>query len=384
MTDSEPQPPQGQGPEGPSLERQSTDSQSTEDQTRDGEKTWTDLQERYIAHPEEGTRDPGAEAPPPPQSKKKLDRTTLLIGGAVLAAIIVLFLFAYHPRPKVDYDDLGAGVSNSSGLKGHLITRWQGKAQYQLDLGPIDPRESPGFERAVDDPPQPLSINIRILDSSGFALCGKEILFAYYPGGSGPQTAARLQPAAEATLSSKARKELEDRQANLELMQVQEQDRERGKDVFQNQLGSDGKIASISAQGVLPCSADQYKHFDYWDFSTDFPTVAEQDELLKHPRNARAQQTLEERRAADRRAANKPQSAFYIEGDDTVSGYDASSGALETSENRTFYIGRKSDQAAAAAWASSFAHIHYKCDQHATCALQRAGTSTVITGRINE
>ena len=383
MTDSEPQPPQGQSPEGPSLERQSTDSQSTDGQSPNGEKTWTDLQERYIAHPEEGTPNPDAEAPPAPQGKKKLDRSTLLIGGAVLAAIVVVFLFSYHPKPKLDYDDLGAGISNSSGLKGHLITRWQGNAQYQLDLGPIDPREGPGFARVVDDPPQPLSINIRILDSSGFALCGKEILLAYYPGGSGPQAAASLQPAAEAALGSKARKELEDRQANLELMQVQEQDRERGKDVFENKLGSDGQVASISAQGVLPCSADQYKHFDYWDFSTDFPTLAEQEELLKHPRNARAQQALEERRAAARRAA-KPQSAFYIEGDDTVSGYDTSSGALETSENRTFYIGRKSDQSAAAAWASGFAHIHYKCDQHATCALQRAGTSTIITGRINE
>ena len=166
-------------------------------------------------------------------------------------------------------------------------------------------------------------------------------------------------------------------------MQVQEQDRERGKDVFQNKLGSEGQIASMSAQGVLPCSADQYKHFDYWDFSTNFPTMDQQDELLKHPRNTEAQQAARRAQGRARRAA-KPQSAFYIEGDDTVSGYDTSSGALETSENRVFYIGRKSDQSAAAAWASSFAHIHYKCDQHAICSLQRAGTLTVITGRINE
>jgi len=383
MTDSEPQSPEGQSPIGPSLDRQSADSQSTDGQTPEGEKTWTDLKERYIAHPEEGARDTAAEAPVAPKGQKKLDRSTLLIVGAVVALVVVVFMFTYHPKPKLDYDDLGAGISNASGLKGHLISRWQGKAQYQLDLGPIDPREGPGFERVVDDPPQPLSINIRILDSSGFALCGKEILLPYYPAGSGPQAANSLQSASGGSLSGKARKEMEDRQANLELMQVQEQDRERGKDVFQNKLGSDGRVESMSAQGDLPCSADQYKHFDYWDFSTNFPTIAEQDELLKHPRSSRAQKALEERRAAARRAA-KPQSAFYIEGDDTVSGYDTSSGALETSENRVFYIGRKSDQSAAATWASSFAHIHYKCDQHATCALQRAGTSSVITGRINE
>ncbi|HET6170750.1 MAG TPA: hypothetical protein VFE01_11245 [Terracidiphilus sp.] len=372
MPDSDQQPPQT-GP---------TEVESTGGETSEGEKTWTDLKERYIAHPEEGSGDPGAETPVAPKGKMKLERSTLLIAGGVLALIVIVFLFTYHPKPKLDYDDLGAGVSNASGLKGHLITRWKGQAQYQLDMGPIDPREGPGFARVLDDPPQPLSINIRILDSSGFALCGKEILLPYYPGGAGAPGTAGLQPDAAASLSSNARKQMEDRQANLELLQVQEQDRERGKDVFQNKLGSEGEVASMSAQGVLPCSADQYKHFDYWDFSTNFPTMDQQDELLKHPRKTKAQQAAEERRAAHHAA--KPQSAFYIEGDDTVSGYDTSSGALETSENRVFYIGRKSDQSAAAAWASSFAHIHYKCDQHATCALQRAGTSTVITGRFNE
>lgn len=366
MTDSDQQPPRGENLPG-------------DENAPDGEHTWVDLKDRFRANPEEGLRDPTA---PVPVSRKgkKLERSTLLIGGAILAAALIVLLTFNHPKPKLDYDDLGAGISNATGLKGHLISRWQGKAQYQLEFGPIDPRENPGFALVAGNPPQPLSVNIRILDSSGFALCGKEILLPFHPGGTGP-----LAPASPLASGGKVSKALEERQANLELMQVQEQDRERGKDVFQGKLGSDGQISEISAQGELPCSAEQYKHFDYWDFSTNFPTVDEQDQLLKHVHGAGVQTASEARKVAARiAAAKKAQSAFYIEGDDTVSAYEASSGALETSENRTFYIGRKNEQAIAAAWAGGFAHFHYKCDQHATCALQRAGTSTVITGRINE
>src|SRR5579875_671140 len=44
------------------------------------------------------------------------------------------------------FQDLGAGVSNVTGLKGSLKTRWEGKAaQYQLEIEPIDPLESAGF-----------------------------------------------------------------------------------------------------------------------------------------------------------------------------------------------------------------------------------------------
>ncbi len=346
-------------------------------QVPDGEKAWGDLKDRFRTDPGEDLDGAGTGAPVSPKNKKS-DRSTLMIGGAILGLIVIVLLVMNRPKSKPDFDDLGAGVSNATGLKGHLITRWQGKAQYQLEFGPIDPRGSAEFALVAGNPPQPLSVNIRILDPSGFALCGKEILLPYYPGG--PQ-ASKPQALSGETTSHNSQRESEERQANLELMQVQEQDRERGKDVFQSKLGSDGEVASITAQGVLPCSADQYQHFDYWDFSTNFPTIEEQEKLLKH---ATAVKAAEERRAGEHNALRKPQSAFYVDGDDSVSGYDASTQTLESSENRTFYIGKKSDQAAAAAWAGSFAHFHYKCDQHATCSLQRAGTSVVITGRMNE
>ncbi|MFZ0742876.1 MAG: hypothetical protein WAM85_00625, partial [Terracidiphilus sp.] len=319
---------------------------------------------RYTANPDEVKQGPETEVPAPPKSKRS-EYLVLLIGVGVLA---VAAFFLFTPKrlklpPPSDSDDLGAGVSDADGLKGHLVARWQGGVKYQLQIQPLDPRENSSFAFVMTRPPEPISINIRILDSSGFALCGKEIVLPFDPGNSATSAA---------------------RPADLQIRQAMEEERERGKDIFQNQVGSDGQIAAINAQGSLPCSADQYKHFDYWDFSTNFPTIDEQGQLMNHAQYAGAQAVNEARKTARRKAVKKIQSAFYIEGDDRITGYEAASGALETSENRTFYIGRKSDQSAAAAWASSFAHIHYKCDQHANCALQRAGASTIIDGRMNE
>ena len=58
--------------------------------------------------------------------------------------------------------------------------------------------------------------------------------------------------------------------------------------MFQNLAGSDGMINAISAQGDLPCSADAYKRANYWDFSTNFPTIEEQ-EALRDPKMSKAQ-----------------------------------------------------------------------------------------------
>lgn len=340
-------------------------------------------QGRYRANPDEYQEGHG-EGVPKTRRRKKSEFSILYIGLPILAvAVIVLFLFS-RPKTKSDSDDLGAGIFNASGLRGHLVTRWQGKAVYQLQIEPIDPRENAGFELVTGNPPEPIYINIRVLDSSGFALCGTEVLLPFNPGRTTPQVASGSDTQAKKSPADRVSRDLAARPAELQIRQALEQDRERGKDMFQKQIGSDGQISAINAQGVLPCSADQYKHFDYWDFSTNFPTLEEQDKLLNHSRGMAAQTASEERRAAKRKAAKKGQSAYYIEGDDRITGFDASNGALETAMKRTFYIARKSEQATAAAWAANYSQLHYKCDQHAICALTRAGTSAVLSARLNE
>lgn len=108
----------------------------------------------------------------------------LLLGLIVVGAGAVLMLSQKglkSAKASPDSDDLGAGISQASGLRGHLVTRWQGKAQYMLKIEPLDPRDAAGFAAVAANPSGPMSINIRLLDSSGFALCGKEIVLRFDP-----------------------------------------------------------------------------------------------------------------------------------------------------------------------------------------------------------
>lgn len=259
-----------------------------------------------------------------------------LLGFAVLvAALIAAFVAKRSKQPAAaTFQDLGAGISNASGLKGNLQVRWEGKAQYQLKFEPLEPMQSAGFSYVAADPPSPLSVNIRILDATGFALCGKEILFP----GNGANPSA--------------------------------------KDFFRNTVGDDGKVTAFSAQGVLPCSPDQFKQASYWDFTTNFPTLAEQDALMNEPAAARARRAAEAR-TAQRRSGRSP-TAFTAEGDDRVTGYDASRNVLEARLGRDFLVTRANDRTVANNWAANYALFHYKCDQHARCALTHAGGGETI------
>lgn len=302
---------------------------------------------------------------PKKPSKGGSGRLVLLLGLVAIAGVVVItvtqkqFLSpkgtssSSSSASSSDSDDMGAGIAQASGLRGHLVTRWQqGKTQYMLKMEPLDPRDAEGFSAVAANPSKLVSINIRLLDAAGFALCGKQILLH-----SGAQHAA-----------------------------------EPGTDVFQNILGEDGSVEALWAQGELPCSPDQYKKFDYWDLSTNFPTIAEQDALLgRKPAVAPAsgvgvgstQTTTSATGIKGRRkpAVKSPVSMFYFEGDDEVSMYEPARSVLTDDSGRSFFIPVKTDQAIAANWAANYSHIHFKCDQHANCAL-RTGNGE-IQGRMS-
>lgn len=295
-----------------------------------------------------------------PASKRASGLLIILLGLVAVAAVGLFTLTQKQfaaAKTAPDTDDMGAGISQAAGLRGHLVTRWeQGKTQYMLKMEPLDPRDAAGFSAVAANPPAPLSINIRLLDASGFALCGKEILLRFAPPAKSPDAGS------------------------------QEKTREAGKDVFQNIQGNDGSVEALWAQGTLPCSPDQYKKFDYWDLNTNFPTLAEQDALLgrgpgvKGARDAKLETAaLRSRRKA---AVKAPVSTFYVEGDDQVSMYEPSRALLSDDSGRSFFIPSKSDQAIAATWAANYSHIHFKCDQHANCAL-RTGSGEILGRKSN-
>jgi hypothetical protein len=232
--------------------------------------------------------------------------------------------------------------------------------------------------------PMPISVNVRLLDQAGFALCGKEIDFHFDPqravvpvslaqvGNNGK----RLSPA-ERTAAMEAA-----RQTAVAQMQAAETTREQGKDIFQNQTTNDGQVTAVHAQGTLPCSPDQFKRADYWDFNTNFPTLEEQA-FLVDPKEAMRIRELESPGHPGKHARPKWGDGFVIQGDDRITGYDSARGVL-WAEEKTFAIDKRFGQTTATAWANNYSLIHYRCDQHASCALTAAGQVAVLHARLNE
>jgi hypothetical protein len=329
-----------------------------------------------LFHASAAPDEPEAEAEGPIATPKKSSLIfVLLFGAAIVACLGVIAATQRRPEsaPNIppDADDLGQGVASASGLRGHLVTRWQkGKTQYMLKIEPLDPRDAQGFSAVSANPSKPISINIRLLDSAGFALCGKEIDMHFDP-------AARFR-----THATEPKKQADPSSA-FALMQAAEQEKERedGKDVFQNIQATDGSVEALWAQGELPCSPDQYKRFDYWDLSTNFPTLAEQDQILGHPHGQAQEETASATSKGKHKPAHKaPVSSFYMEGDDRATAYEPARSLL-VMPGRSFYIPGKSDQTTVADWAADSALIHFKCDQQENCSL-RTGSHAVY-GRVN-
>ncbi len=347
----------------------------SDQQSQQAETPAVEVLERFIAHPEEATDGSGGGMTPPKAQKSGLK--ILLLGLLVLGIAVYALIGLKKSTPKADSVDLGPGIENASGLRGHLVAGWQGNAQYQLRIEPIDPRENVGFAFVTANPQKAISIHVRVLDASGFALCGMDVLIPF----DGRKSQANADSGDKAASTSAA-----------QFQQALEHASDSGKDVFQTETGADGKIDALNAKGVLPCSLDEYKRFYYWDFSSNFPTLAEQDLLLGRkpavsvqeaqsaPENEFAVPKIKPRKPV----VKKPPAAFYMQGDDRVVGWDSARGVLEGDAGHSFTIPKKSDQAIAAAWAEADAMIHYKCDPHANCALIHMGTTGVVMARLNE
>jgi hypothetical protein len=348
-------------------------------------------QEEFEEQPEFTDPAQGEDVPAPP--KKKIN--WLLYGG--FAALVVFGIFVVSSTSKSKQQgpppgDMGPGIVAASGLRGHLTTQWEGnektgKLQYQLRIEPMEDRWQPGFSHVALHAPSPISINVRLLDATGFALCGKEIDIRFDPQNASLLTPVSIPVAGKGKRVSQAERNAAiqaARQSEVIQMQAAETARERGKDIFQNQTTSDGQVTAVNAQGMLPCSPDQYRRANYWDFNTNFPTLAEQAALLDPKAAALAKREEEEAEHPGRRHASRLlQQGFVIQGDDRITGYDALRGVLFT-DGKNFMIDKRLGRTTATSWANNYALIHYRCDQHGNCALTEAGGMSGLHARLNE
>ena len=311
-----------------------------------------------------------------PAPRRNLRPLLLFLLAAVILALLYLGVTTLSaPKGPPPFQALGAGVSNVDGLRGHLATRWVKRAEYQLSFQALNPYEDSAFSYVVAHPPRPIAFHIRLLDATGFALCSKEIVFPADPSRIQvtpvpfpeliPKSLGMVQPGQPAPLTSPAA---------LEQLA-------KGRDVFQEQTGDNGQITALTAQGILPCTPGQYRQFSYWDFSTDFPSLAEQQAIALAPILAAERKAAAEREALRRKLEREHPSAFYLSGDADVNYYDSTSGVVEVASGQRFRLLNKSNATLAHTWANDDVQVHYKCDQFANCQLTDGSSKGVIEAK---
>jgi hypothetical protein len=294
-----------------------------------------------------------------------------ILVGAIIAAI------SWHISNVNGPYDLGYVTSNAAGLKGHLFTKWDKHLEYRLEFEPGDPGRQAAFAFAVANPPHPLFFDIQLKDGQGFVLCSREIVVKYDARKAAALAAAAQESEAGKTDSASVAGTQPAQGIDFARLDAEERERERDKDIFQNEIGADGKMEAINAQGQVPCSKRAYENTTYWSFTSNFPSIYVQDAMLKHPdeipadeENPVPQRTYVHKKKAPK-IVEKP-FVFYIEGDDAVVEYDVSRGIVETSGGKVFFMD-KAGSSNDPRWEDYPVTIHYKCDQSSDCTLTHAG-----------
>ena len=334
-------------------QRQANDPVTGQSQSQIADQDWL---RNYIA--EQHGLDGAKIVVEPPKKKSPLLKVMLIFAIAIAAAVTYLAKnsdLMGLAGPKDGAMDLGQGISNAAGLRGHLVSVWDGKAHYKLKIEPIDPRDDSDFWRVTQNTPQPLFINVRILNKEGDALCGKQIELTATGGDGAVASGADL----------------------LKRLPVKK----------------NREIDGLWAEGSLPCSADQYKQFDYWDFSTTFPTVVQQQEIAEPKMEAQDESALTPRDVHDvspaqaptivrHKIAKRPQAAYLMEGDEQVVAFEQARGVLTLASEKSFMLSHNAaDLAIAAGWADYSSTVHYTCDSRSNCSLRRGGST--IAARMN-
>ena len=338
---------------------------------------------------------PIVEAPKTPEQgpnqgvRKFFDRQTKIfaaigIGLGVLIAVLVASLTWFAGTPNGRYD-LGTTDSSAAGLKGHLFVEWDKTLNYRLSMEPSDPARQAAFAMAVASSPRPLSVEIHLQNSGAFTLCSKEILLKYDPRAAAVLVAPIPEPQPQAGKTNSGASPTVSPAPAVDYSQAnaQEAAREKGRDLFKNQVGPDGQITAINAQGSMPCTAKDYEKAVMWSFTPNFPSIAEQDALLdrQNQPGIPAAETLTPagthpapaRKRVAAKPVQKPITTFAIEGDDAIVDFEASRGVIETRGGKVFFLERSGGAASDPRWQEYPVEIHYRCDRVSECTIKHTG-----------
>ncbi len=283
----------------------------------------------------------------------------LILVFAGLAVLVVLKLTKSKAPPL--YVDLGTQRFDSAGLGARLIARWEGSAAYQLYIDPLDPQQTAGFQAVTVNQPHPVSVVIRLLDTTGAVACQKEVVLPNpgAPAGSSDTTSSGTSGALVPMQTSTG-------------------------DTVENNAGPDGQIAEITITGALPCNLKQYQSLAGWQFFTNFPTLDEQADWLNH-------HGLNSAGKNGRGHGSGDGSGYSIRGmrlpaaiddDDVIVGDNPAQGTLDTEGGRIFLVGVIGMRNRSAEWQMFPAPIHFHCDKNGSCFLTRVNSRTTLQARL--
>lgn len=292
------------------------------------------------------------------QAKSKQMRALLplllvLILG-VLAVLIIPKMTKSSTPPA--YVDLGSRRFDSAGIAARLIARWEGATAYQLYIDPVDPQQTAGFQAAAANPPHPISIVIRLLDSSGIVACQKEVVLP---------TPAPVTATTDPSLA-------------LAPMQT------TSGDTVQNNAGPDGQIAEVTVTGGLPCSLKNYQSIAGWEFYSNFPSLDEQDSWTKQPKPSDVASSRKTHSAAGGQGISPrvQHLSAALDDDDVIVGDNPLRGTIDTRGGREFLIGVSGLRNRSAEWQVFPAAVHFRCEKNGACVLTRVNSRVTLQARL--
>jgi hypothetical protein len=276
----------------------------------------------------------------------------LILVAVALAALLIPGVTKSKAPPL--YVDLGTRRFDSAGLGARLIARWEGAMAYQLYIDPVDPQQAAGFQAVTVNAPHPVSLVIRLLDSTGAVACQKEVVLP---------TPAPLTGSTDPS------------QALLPMQTT-------SGDTVQNIAGPDGQIAELTVTGGLACSLKQYQSLTTWQFFTNFPTLDEQDAWLKHQKLNDVANGRKSSSAAGGFSPRIQHLPAAIDDDDVIVGDNPVRGTVDTQGGRVFLVGVTGLRNRTAEWQVFPAAIHFRCEKNGTCILTRVNSRTTLQARL--
>lgn len=280
-----------------------------------------------------------------------------LVGVLGMLGVLAFPMLMPKPKPPALYVDLGNRRFDPAGLSGRLIVRWEGSAKYELYIDPVDQEQADGFQTVAVNPPHPLSVQIQLLDAEDVVACQKEVVFPPpLPAGTPIDATQALQPKTTTT-----------------------------GDVVQDIAGSDGQVGEITVSGPLPCSINTYRQLAGWEFTTNFPTVADQEGPLRHslvlgsPGSSSHSHSTSGWRGI---AYVFQRLSAPIEGDDVIVGDNPTKGIVDTSGGRVFLVSAAGWRTRTADWQIFPAAVHFRCDKAGACTLTRVSSRTILQARL--